>query len=439
MFQFRTFFSALFFLSTSSIAADFNFKDVPVDSFVHAVKHHLDRNVIVSPAVLGVRITFSASIPDNATVPAIKTVLMVHGVCMQDGEHLIVLLPKQECHESKSTISSELFTDNSDAFVGHASEFSSSVSRDTLPLVENKNLTIIVYRPKYRSVSFLSKVVAFAGATVLPVDTASVLVYGYDPENPAIQARVTNALNDVDFPEKSVYLHVVFIELSSSSSKGFTLSGLFKTISGRFSVDFGSPGSGVNLAVKGASIDAVLSLLDETNKYRYLAEPSLSVIDGREAKLIVGSDVPLRGSVGRDSSGVTLQSVTYKQTGLQMSIKPSIYDDYVVFDSTFEVSSFSQNSASDIDSPLILRRSISSSFPLRQGEVILLGGLSDGRTTDSESGFLGLPFGRRNGNDVGHILVLAEIVKLDGAVGSGDEHLSKDGAGADAVVSDEGR
>jgi hypothetical protein len=87
----------------------------------------------------------------------------------------------------------------------------------------------------------------------------------------------------------------------------------------------------------------------------------------------------------------------------------------------FEVSSIATNSSSDIDSPLVLRRSIATNFPIKDSEVIILGGLDDRRDSRSRSGFFGLPFGARKETNGSRILALLEMRRGTFSAGSVQE------------------
>lgn len=418
------FFWCLAFLFIQSAnCADYSFDNVPLPGFAAAVfKNGFNREYMIHPDVRGKTITLNVSVSDDRAYSTIEMALLLHGISIKDGGDIIYLLPV--------TSNSHLFMSADNAGVPElkmnplnspVTPYWGDITKDggkkkilvdeVKSETKKKNHSVVVYKPRYREVAYLAEVVKFSGGEVMS-DRAdsSLLVYGVEVEHEERAEKINDALLLVDVPENSVSLHVVFIEITDSDSKGFTLSGLVKMLSGRFSVDFGaSKSSGVNLAIKSSSVESVLSLLDDMVDYRYLAEPSLSIVHGKEAKLVIGSDVPLRGSIGRDSTGVTLQSVTYKTTGLQMVVKPHIYEDYVMVSGQFEVSSIASNSTSDIDSPLILRRSIATNFPIKDGEVIILGGLDDRKDARSRSGFLGLPFGSRKEINGSRIIILAEM------------------------------
>jgi type II secretory pathway component GspD/PulD (secretin) len=405
-------------LAQLAFAADYAFDNVPLPSFAAAViKNGFNREVMIHPTVLAKTISLNVTVPDGQAFSTIENALLLHGVMLRDDGTIIYLLPASGAnpHVLFSDSAPELrLNPPSSPVTPYWGNIKNSEKADffdeTKPGIPKEDLNIVVYRPRYKDVSYLAEIVEFSGGRVLPSKTgySSMLVYGVADDEQA--EKVQKSLELVDVAENSIRLHVAFIEVTGADTSGFTLSGLIKMLSGRFSLNFGaSRAAGVGLSIKNTSIDSVLSVLDEQVTFKYLAEPSLAVVHGKEARLVVGSDVPLRGSVSRDSAGVTLQSVSYKTTGLQMVVKPSIYEDSVMIDGSFEVSSIAANSSSEIDSPLILRRSLSTVFPLANGEVVILGGLDDERASNTRSGFFGLPFGSRHETNTSRILILAEL------------------------------
>jgi len=409
--MFRRFFFLLFsFFPVLAFCADYSFNNVPLTAFARAViKQGMKREFLIEPSVKDKQISLDISVSDDDAFSVIEKALSLHGILVKDDGQIIYLLSRDSRFAENSINPASLDIDDGVKFPIVKSQDHSLP--DILPVnPESQEYDIKVYRPKFRDVSYLAEVVEFSGGKVLPSKAgfSSLLVYGVTDDEKA--DKVQQSLDLVDVAENSIYLHVVFIEVTGTDTAGFTLSGLIKLLSGRFSLDFGtSRTAGVGLSIKSTTIDSVLSVLDEQVTFKYLAEPSLAVVHGKEARLVVGSDVPLRGSVGRDSAGVTLQSVSYKTTGLQMTVKPLIYQDSVMIDGSFEVSSIAANSSSDIDSPLILRRSLSTVFPLSDGDVVILGGLDDERVSGNRSSFLGLPFGTRREVNTSRIIVLAEI------------------------------
>ncbi len=113
---------------------------------------------------------------------------------------------------------------------------------------------------------------------------------------------------------------------------------------------------------------------------------------GREATFQVGTDVPIITSQINSpttTSGTTgiLQTIQYRQTGIILRIKPTIYgEDRVNLEITQEVSSEQNNPNAAIGSPLILDRNVSTELSLADGATAVLGGLIENSYTIGNSG-----------------------------------------------------
>lgn len=71
------------------------------------------------------------------------------------------------------------------------------------------------------------------------------------------------------------------------------------------------------------ALTAVLNLLEQDNLLRTLARPKLVALSGKEAKFLVGGQVPILSNVSV-SSGTTTTSVDYVDFGTKLSIKPEV-------------------------------------------------------------------------------------------------------------------
>jgi pilus assembly protein CpaC len=70
-------------------------------------------------------------------------------------------------------------------------------------------------------------------------------------------------------------------------------------------------------------LTALLNLLEQDNLARTLARPKLVALSGKEAKFLVGGEVPVLGDVSVDN-GSTTTSVDYVEYGIKLNIKPEV-------------------------------------------------------------------------------------------------------------------
>ncbi len=131
----------------------------------------------------------------------------------------------------------------------------------------------------------------------------------------------------------------------------------------------------------GLQFQTLINALASNNLIKILSSPRLTVRDGKTASLVVGTEVPIVAS--QTTSPVTtvgttgiLQAIQYRKTGVSLEITPMVQAKNVVtLEIKQEVSEAQINTTSDISSPLILNRTISTEVVASDGQTILLGGL----------------------------------------------------------------
>jgi general secretion pathway protein D len=112
-------------------------------------------------------------------------------------------------------------------------------------------------------------------------------------------------------------------------------------------------------------------------------------MDNRSAFLQVGDQVPITTQSAESvltPGAPVVNSITYKDTGIILSIMPHINaSGRVLLDLEQEVSSVVQTTSSGIDSPTIRQRRIKTSVVVQNGEGLVLGGLMEHQNTSTQS------------------------------------------------------
>jgi general secretion pathway protein D len=136
-------------------------------------------------------------------------------------------------------------------------------------------------------------------------------------------------------------------------------------------------------------IRAVLNALSEESLINVISTPSVMVLDNHTAYIHVGDQVPIidqqSTSDASDTSRIT-QSVTYKDTGVQLSVTPSVNAGGLV---TMDV----EQSVTDVgpidpatEQRTFLERSIMSKVAVRSNQSVVLGGLIRENASQGEEG-----------------------------------------------------
>ena len=130
-------------------------------------------------------------------------------------------------------------------------------------------------------------------------------------------------------------------------------------------------------SISGIDYTAALSALQSQDRLKVLSSPRIVVANGESASLNVGTEIPVLSTQAADvDSDRVLQSIQYRSTGVDLSVKPTVNSSNVISMTVSQnVSETSENASSGIDSPLILNRSFNTSIIANSGQTLVLGGL----------------------------------------------------------------
>jgi general secretion pathway protein D len=133
------------------------------------------------------------------------------------------------------------------------------------------------------------------------------------------------------------------------------------------------------------------------SKAKILAAPHILVSDNREAKIQVGSQVPLATSTTTTPIGsttvtnTTTSTIQYKDIGIILKVKPQVNDSGLVnLEISQEVSSLGDNvQIADQNFASINKTEANTNLVAQDGETIIIGGLIREDSTKSKDG---IPF-----------------------------------------------
>lgn len=164
-----------------------------------------------------------------------------------------------------------------------------------------------------------------------------------------------------------------------------------------------------------STIEGIFTALASDSRFKVVSSPSLRVKGGSSARFSVGSDVPVLGTVQVDKNGNPVQSVEYKPSGVILDIKPRIMDDEIELTINQQLSSFIPTTTGVNNSPTLTKREINTTIGATDGDVIVLGGLDESKSSNDSSGLPYLPrFLRANGQEDNktELLLVMEVQKI---------------------------
>lgn len=205
-------------------------------------------------------------------------------------------------------------------------------------------------------------------------------------------------LRQLDRAPAEVMIEVTIAEITLTDDTQYGVEFFIDNLGdSNFSATFGNEGLGLggvgtNIGLFTGNVEAALNFFAKNNLLNVLSTPRLTARSGGSAQIQVGSDVPLitsQRAADSQSGGSTdiLQSVDYRSTGVLLSIEPIVFgDNRVDLSITQEVSTAIPTTSSEISSPTISNRSVTTQLSLEDGATAVLGGLIQETTTRDETG-----------------------------------------------------
>ncbi|EFL9196239.1 type II secretion system protein GspD [Escherichia coli] len=302
-------------------------------------------------------------------------------------------------------------------------------------------VSVFTYRPKYRSVSYLSSMltsvtqsgsfsnhvqtVDYSGASassassgsainsVSAATDAEVLVYS---GTEADIRRVRDILPRIDIPAEQVTVSGYVLEVQTTERNASGLQIIADLFKNRLGVSLGArseTGNAFTLNIGG--LNAFYSLIKEDSRFNVMSNPRLTVLSGSQSQFTVGQEVPVLDSVTyQGNSGTPVQSVTYRNSGAIFTVTPVVLDGVITLDISQQLSDFVKTTTGVNTSPTLTKREISTRVDVHDGDVLVLGGLASSKTTKARSGFSFLPgfTGSSEDSDKTDIIVVLQAERV---------------------------
>ncbi len=211
--------------------------------------------------------------------------------------------------------------------------------------------------------------------------------------------RILPILQELDKPTKQVLIEATVAEIVLTDQDALGIEWVINSanlggLDGKISNLAGATGtSGLIYTLSSAGqVRAVLNAFASNSRAIILSTPRIMVRSGSQATIDVGTEVPILTSQAttdqqQQGNSAILQEVQYRNTGTSLSIKPTVYAGRRVdLEITQQVSAAQSNDTSNINSPLIQNRSLTTELSLRDGQSVLLGGLISNNYTEGWSG-----------------------------------------------------
>jgi pilus assembly protein CpaC len=252
-----------------------------------------------------------------------------------------------------------------------------------------------------------------ARASALAVGGGRVLSYLEVRDLP--QVRVDIRVFEVNRTDLIRYAPDFAVLLSDFDQGGFNPAGVASAVQGNSAARVGAAGTDVQqvfgfladgfssqLQIGGSkgAVDVAFSLLQARGLARSLSSPNLTVLSGERAEFLVGGEIPIPvafatafGDSGGNVTGApgVFNSVEFREFGVQLSVRPLVDDeDFITLDVTSQIARpddalttlVRDSTGTDPVTTAFQSRALATSTRLEDGQVLLIGGLTDRKSAD---------------------------------------------------------
>jgi general secretion pathway protein D len=298
---------------------------------------------------------------------------------------------------------------------------------------------IFVYRPRFRDASYLSRILGplFKGRFTVSRNVTAPLNSGVTTNVPSSSAagqieqetdvllftgltkevkQLQKLMSQVDVSKGEVAVKAVIYEVSSTKAEGSAFQALVNLLTSKIglSVNSNVKDLGNSIKISAGGFDALLTAVSTDSRFKLLSQPRLRVRSGELAKIVVGQDVPILGAVTYQQGGNAVQSVQYQSSGTILSITPTVHDDVIDMKVSQQLSNFVATTTGVNGSPTLIKRALDTSITAGSGDVIVLGGLTETKTTNTRSGLSFFPWSLSKQDDdvTVDVLVILQLEKV---------------------------
>lgn len=244
------------------------------------------------------------------------------------------------------------------------------------------------YLPLARPVEFLARVVAAAfGPNSAVVAGNQIVLAGTEAQLVKMRAIVRS----LDQLPHMVDVSASWVEVARTGGQQQGISVMASVLGAKLGGSLGWIGSNA-LSLKSTSFSLVIDALTTDGRFRQVSNSRIVGDDYEKMVLTVGDETPTIGSTGSDNSGNAVQNVVYRPSGVIVEVLPKVLGGgKVSLSIDGQISSFKATLNGVTGSPTLTKRQVKTSVTVGDGEVLLIGGLSDAQNDDRAAGLSFLP------------------------------------------------
>jgi len=220
--------------------------------------------------------------------------------------------------------------------------------------------------------------------------------------SPSNYEKIKKVIDDLDKPVPQVLIKVLIAEVTEDASMDLGTEFSFLnnwSEKGISNIEAGSAfdvpatladlSSGGWATLVGKKFDVKIKALAETGKLNVLSKPYILATNNQEATMTIGSSVPYITDTRTTDSGQTINTISYEDIGIILTVTPVINDEgLVTMDVTQEISSISDTTiaiSSTVDATVFNKRTSTNRIIARNGQTVVIGGLMQDTKTKSST------------------------------------------------------
>jgi len=226
-------------------------------------------------------------------------------------------------------------------------------------------------------------------------------------------------LAQIDQPQGEITVKGIVYEVSTNKTDGSAYGLALNILGGRLGITAGiqkNLGNAITLHNAGSiGLDAVASALATDSRFKTLSSPNLRVKSGATARFSAGADVPILGAVQLQPNGTSVQSVSYKPSGVILSLMPEVRENQIDLTVNQQLSSFVATTTGVNNSPTLIKREITTSVTAKDEEFIILGGLTEEKNSQDSNGLAFIPewlHSKSSDTSKTEILLILQVQKI---------------------------
>ena len=192
--------------------------------------------------------------------------------------------------------------------------------------------------------------------------------------------KILKAIREIDIAEKQIVTNLQICELTLRDRLQYGLEYYLKGVLGDFSASLSSPLLGdLGYILKIGTnnrINAEFNLMQQDGLLKIISRPVIVTVDGKQSIMRIGTEIPILETEKITDNDSVFQAVKYRNTGLLLTLNPCVLSEgEIQINIQVEISQGSSNTVSNLDSPIIINRSLSTTLNMLSGDRVLLAGI----------------------------------------------------------------